>query len=158
MPKVTRRRTIGAAPAEVWSLISDPYNLPRWWPRTVRVENVERKEAGRRSQWTKVLETADRRGVRADFRCLSSAETERYVWEQQVEGTPFGRILRSSVVEIGLDPQDGGTRVSLTSIQRLRGLSRLGSPMMRRANARTLDEALDGIETALVAEPGEAAR
>jgi uncharacterized protein YndB with AHSA1/START domain len=155
---VTRRRVIGATPADVWSLVSDPYNLPRWWPRTVRVENVEQRDAGRRSQWTKVLETSDRRGVRADFRCLSSAELERYVWEQQIEGTPFGKILRNSVLEIGLEPQRGETEVRLTSIQKLRGLSRLGSPMMRRATGRTLDDALDGIETALVAEPGAAAR
>jgi uncharacterized protein YndB with AHSA1/START domain len=158
MPRVTRRRSIGAAPAEVFSLVSDPYNLPRWWPRTVRVENVERTSGGRRSQWTKVLETADRRGVRADFRCISSAEGERYVWEQQVDGTPFGRILRSSVIEIGLEPDGGGTDVRLTSRQTLRGLSRLGSPMMRRATRRTLDEALDGIEAALVAPAPDSAR
>jgi uncharacterized protein YndB with AHSA1/START domain len=146
---------IAAAPSEIWTLVSDPYSLPRWWPRTVRVENVERREGGRRSQWTKVLETSDRRGVRADFRCLSSAEGERYVWEQQIEETPFGKILRSSVLEIGLEGQGGGTEVRLTSIQRLRGLSRLGSPMMHRATARTLNEALDGIETALIADPSE---
>jgi hypothetical protein len=32
--------------------------------------------------------------------------------------------------------------------RRLRGLSRLGSPMMRRAIGRTLNEALAGLETA----------
>ena len=88
MPKVTRRRTIDAPAAEVWALVSDPYNLPRWWPRTTRVENVERTKAGKRSQWTKVLETAEGRGVRADYRCISSAEGERYVWEQQLADTP----------------------------------------------------------------------
>jgi uncharacterized protein YndB with AHSA1/START domain len=31
---------------EVWNLISDPYNLPRWWPRTSRVESVDRKPEG----------------------------------------------------------------------------------------------------------------
>ena len=73
---------------EVWELVSDPYSLPRWWPRTSRVENVDRKGGGRRAEWTKVLETAEGRGVRADYRCLSSAERERYVWEQQLSGTP----------------------------------------------------------------------
>jgi uncharacterized protein YndB with AHSA1/START domain len=88
--------------AEVWELVSDPYNLPRWWPRTSRVESVDRKPEGKRSQWTKVLETAEGRGVRADFRCLSSAKPERYVWEQQLSGTPFEKHLRSSTVEIRL--------------------------------------------------------
>jgi uncharacterized protein YndB with AHSA1/START domain len=149
MPRVTRRRLIEASPSEVWDLVSDPYNLPRWWPRTSRVENVEQKTAGRRSQWTKVLETSEGRGVRADFRCLSSAENERYVWEQELEGTPFARHLRSSRIEVALRKVDGGTQVDLSSVQALKGMSRLGSPMMRRGQGEILDEALDGIERAL---------
>jgi uncharacterized protein YndB with AHSA1/START domain len=134
---------------EVWSLVSDPYSLPRWWPRTARVENVEQKSAGRRSQWTKVLETSEGRGVRADFRCLSSAENERYVWEQQLDGTPFARHLRSSRIEVALREGKGGTQVDLSSVQSLKGMSRLGSPMMRRGQGAILDEALDGLERAL---------
>jgi uncharacterized protein YndB with AHSA1/START domain len=149
MPRVTRRRTIAVPVEQVWDLISDPYNLPRWWPRTGRVENVERKSAGRRSQWTKVLETSEGRGVRADYRCLSAAENERYVWEQQLEGTPFARHLRSSRIEIVLRERDDGAQVNLSSVQALKGMSRLGSPMMRRGQGAILDEALDGIERAL---------
>ena len=100
-----------------------------------------------------MLETAEGRGVRADYRCLSSAEGERYVWEQQLGDTPFDRILRSSVLEIELEPADGGTQVRLTSRQVLRGMSRLGSPMVRRGTASTLVEALNGIERALVTDP-----
>ena len=154
MPRVSRRRVLEAPVAEVWSLVSDPYNLPRWWPRTSRVENVERTSAGKRSQWTKVLQTSEGRGVRADYRCLSSAEEERYVWEQQLENSPFERVLRSSVIEIGIEPKDDSSEVRLTSRQQLRGMSRLGSPMMRRATGRTLNEALDGIERALVGDAG----
>ena len=157
MPRTSRRRTIDASPDAVWSLVSDPYSLPRWWPRTSRVENVERTAAGKRSQWTKVLQTAEGRGVRADYRCLSSAKGERYVWEQQLENSPFQRVLRSSVIEIGLKPTGEGTEVRLTSRQTLRGMSRLGSPMMRRATAKTLEEALQGIERALVPTESEPA-
>jgi uncharacterized protein YndB with AHSA1/START domain len=149
MPRVTRKRTVAAPPADVWKLVSDPYSLPRWWPRTARVENVDRKEAGRRSQWTKVLETAEGRGVRADYRCLSAAENERYVWEQALEGTPFERHLKASRVEIGLRGREAGTEVSISSVQTLRGMSRLGSLLMRRGQGAILDEALDGIERAL---------
>jgi uncharacterized protein YndB with AHSA1/START domain len=149
MPRVTRRRLISASVPEVWSLVSDPYSLPRWWPRTGRVENVEQRGSGRRSQWTKVLETSEGRGVRADFRCLSSAENERYVWEQQLEGTPFARHLRSSRVEIALRPSEQGTQIDLSSVQSLKGMSRLGSPMIRRGQGAILDEALDGLERAL---------
>jgi uncharacterized protein YndB with AHSA1/START domain len=147
VPRATRSRVIAAPPEEVWGLVSDPYNLPRWWPRTVRVESVEGSGTG--AQWTNVLGTAEGRGVRADFRCHEAVEGRRYGWEQQVDGTPFARHLRGSSVEIGLRPDGDGTAVELRSGQSLRGLSRLGSPMMRRGQARTLEEALDGIERAL---------
>lgn len=149
MARVTRTRTIEAPVGDVWKLVSDPYDLPRWWPRTTRVENVDRKGGGRRTQWTKVLQTAEGRGVRADFRCLSSAERERYVWEQELAGTPFERHLKALRVEIGLRERDGGTEVSITEEQALKGMSKLGSPLMRRARGDVLDEALDGLERAL---------
>jgi uncharacterized protein YndB with AHSA1/START domain len=143
-----------AAPRErVWELVSDPHHLPRWWPRTVRVEDVRNMGSGKRSRWTTVLGTDRGKGVRADYRCTSAATGERYVWEQEVEGTPFERILRFSRLEIRLEEGRGeGTSVRLASSERLRGLSRLGSPMMRMATRRRLDEALDGIEQA-VGEP-----
>jgi uncharacterized protein YndB with AHSA1/START domain len=147
--RVTRTRTVEAPPREVWKLVSDPYSLPRWWPRTMRVENVDDKASGRRARWTKVLGTAEGRGVRADFRCVSSAEAERYVWEQELEGTPFEKHLKALRVEIGLRERGDGTEVSLTEEQSLRGMSKLGSPLMRRARGDVLDEALDGIERAL---------
>ncbi len=151
MPRVSRSRVIAADRGRIWQLVSDPHSLPRWWPRTVRVEDV-RGESAKRAHWTAVLETERGSGVRADYRCVGSTSGERYAWEQQVEGTPFDRILRASKLEIGLAAENGGTRVTLTSEETLRGLSRLGSTMMRGASRRRLDEALDGIERALVGE------
>lgn len=147
MPRVTKKREIAAAPEEVWLLISDPYSLPRWWPRTLRAESVDGEGEG--AQWTTVLGTAEGRGIRADFRCNESVEGERLAWEQQLAGTPFERHLRSYRVEVSLHSEEAGTVVSLTVSQALRGLSRLGSPMMRRGQGAMLDEALDGIERAL---------
>lgn len=149
MARVTRTRRIEAPVGEVWQLVSDPYNLPRWWPRTSRVENVDAKPGGKRTQWTKVLQTSEGRGVRADFRCVSSAERERYVWEQELEGTPFERHLSALRVEVGMRERDAATEVRLTEEQTLKGMSKLGSPLMRKARREALDEALDGIERAL---------
>jgi UDP-N-acetylmuramyl pentapeptide synthase len=127
----------------------------------MRVENVVPGGAEGLAEWTKVLETSEGRGVRADYRCVTSIERERYSWEQQIEGTPFERHLRAMRVEIELSPaggsrssngvaaQAGSTDVEISVKQVLRGLSRLGSPAMRRAQARMLDEALDGIDRAL---------
>lgn len=150
MPRVTRRRTVEAAVPEVWKLVSDPYALPRWWPRVSRVEDVDQRSGGRRSQWTKVLETQGGRGVRADYRCVSSAEPERYVWEQQLEGSPFEKHLKAARVEIELHAAgEGETRVVITSSQTMRGMSRLGGVLMRKGQRDILDSALLGIEEAL---------
>jgi uncharacterized protein YndB with AHSA1/START domain len=143
------------APVEaVWSIVSDPYHLPRWWPRVTRVENVQ-APGGRRSRWTAVLGTEAGRGVRADYRCVSAAEGQRYLWEQDVEDTPFERILKGAQTEVRMRPADGGTEVTVEIRQSLRGLSRLGSPLMRRATGRTLNDALDGLEQALVGDASE---
>jgi uncharacterized protein YndB with AHSA1/START domain len=149
VPRAARSRVVSASPREVWELVSDPYSLPRWWPRVSRVENVEPGEGEGGAEWTKVLETAEGRGVRADYRWVKWADGELCAWEQRVEGTPFERHLRRSGVEIVLRPQGEDTEVRLSFGQSLRGLSRLGSPMMRRGQAKTLEEALDGIELAL---------
>lgn len=149
MARVTRTRSVQAPVAEVWKLVADPYNLPRWWPRVSRVENVDAKPGGKRTQWTQVLATSEGRSVRADFRCVSSAEGERYVWEQELEGTPFERHLNGLRVEIGMRERGQGTEVSLTEEQSLKGMSKLGSPLMKRARKDVLDEALDGIVAAL---------
>jgi hypothetical protein len=113
----------------------------------MRVESVE--GAGVDARWTKVLGTAEGRGVRADFRCVESEEGERFGWEQEIPGTPFERHLRRYGIEVAIEEEGGGTRVSIAAQQTLRGLSRLGSPMMRRGQGALLDEALDGIERAL---------
>lgn len=147
MPKVSRRRTIAAPRPRVWALISDPYSLARWWPRTMRVEGVEGE--GAKGQWTKVLGTAEGRGVRADFRCRDYADGERFGWEQMIEDTPFERHLRRYEVDIALGDAEPGTEVTIAAAQTLRGLSRLGSPMMRRGQGALLDEALEGLERAL---------
>jgi uncharacterized protein YndB with AHSA1/START domain len=141
---------IDAPREEVWSVVSDPHHLPRWWPRAVRVEGVRGDPGSRRTQWTLVLGTAQGKSVRADYRSISAASGERFVWQQLVEGSPFERIIRSAEAGVQLSDEGAGTEVTLYTDERLRGLSRLGSTMMRGAARRRLDAALDGLERALV--------
>jgi uncharacterized protein YndB with AHSA1/START domain len=148
MTRVSRSRLIATDPARVWELVTDPHSLPRWWPRTKRVEDVDGE--GTNTRWTSVLETERGRGVRADFRCAAWHPGELYAWEQEIEGTPFDRILQDAGLEIRFEAGGEGTHVAMTSHETLRGLSRLGAPLMRGAARRRLDEALDGIERALV--------
>jgi len=147
--KVSRSRTIAAPAPAVWKLVSDPHSLPRWWPKVMRVEDVTGR--GMRSRWTAVLETETGSGVRADFRCTASTEDQRYAWSQDLAGTAFERILSQADLEIKLSPEgSGGTSVELTTEESLKGLSRLGAPLMRGAARKRLDEAFAGIELALV--------
>jgi uncharacterized protein YndB with AHSA1/START domain len=147
---VSRKRVIDVPPQRVWDVVSDPHHLPRWWPRTARVEDV--RGDGKRRQWTTVLQSDRGASVRADYRVTASTQGRRLVWRQDVAGTPFDRILKSAEVEVSLAAEGAGTRVELTSDEALRGLSRLGHPMMRTAAARRLDEALDGLQRVLVGE------
>jgi hypothetical protein len=112
------------------------------------------RDETRKPRWTMVLETERGNVVRADYRQTSSTTESELVWEQEIAGTPFERILHSSRLELGVTPKDDSTRLTLTARQKVRGLSRLGSPMLSRGTGRTLDEALAGVERAL--ETGEA--
>jgi uncharacterized protein YndB with AHSA1/START domain len=147
MPKVVRRRRVAAPAPDVWRVVSDPEHMPRWWPRTSRVENV--RGSGPGASWTQVLETRGGRGVRADYRCTAAEENERFAFEQQVEGTPFEKVLRASAIELRLTPDGDGTEVEVTQQQKLRGLSRFGSPMMRRGAGKILSAALQGLDEVL---------
>ncbi len=164
MPTTTRTRTIDAPAAQIWEIVRDPHHLPRWWPRVTRVEGVDEHA------FTEVMRSERGRIVRADFRLLRCDESEmRLIWAQQIEGTPFATVLESAETELRLGAADGGaTEVSITLHQTLpgwlsspaqapgrpaaggggllsRSLARLGSPMVRRAAVRTLDEALEGL-------------
>jgi uncharacterized protein YndB with AHSA1/START domain len=140
VPRIRRSRTIEASPEQVWRTVCDPHHLPRWWPRVQRVEGVEA------DRFTEVLQTDKGRAVRADFRVLESRAPEVRRWSQEVEGTPFERLLRSAETEVRLGPEDAGaTRVTVTIRQKLRGLGALGGFVVRGATRRQADEALDAL-------------
>lgn len=137
---------ISADRMAVWRVISDPYHLVRWWPKVTRVEQVQERKRGTGTLWTNVMETQSGRTVRADFRCLYSKQPSSYAWEQEIEGSPFAKVLRSSATKVELADDDGGTRVTIVADQRLRGMSRLGGFMVKRATGTQLDMALDRLE------------
>ena len=137
MPRTRRSRTMHATPEQVWRTVCDPHHLPRWWPRVQRVEGVDREH------FTEVLTTDKGRSIRADFRVVESRAPEVRRWVQEVEGSPFERLLRSAETEIRLERDGGATRVTVTLSQRLKGLGAFGGFMVRRANGRLADEALE---------------
>jgi carbon monoxide dehydrogenase subunit G len=140
MAVARRSRTIDAELGDIWRVIEDPHQMPRWWPGVKRMEGVDS------DRWTQVLTTKKGRPVRADFHLLASEEPGLRRWEQEVIGTPFERVLDEAVTEVALEPLDGGTRVTIELRQKLRGSARTGGFLLRRASRRKLDEALDGLE------------
>lgn len=146
--RATRTRQLIATPQALWQVIEDPFQLPRWWPGVARVEGVED------DRFTEVLQTKRRRTVRMDFRVLASDPPGsggeawgRRAWEQEVTGTPFERVLDEAITEVLIEPAHGGTsQVTIGQLQKLRGYSRTGALMLRRATHKRLDEALDGLE------------
>lgn len=132
---------VGAPPQRVWRVVGDLHHLPRWWPKVRRVEGV----TGQR--FTQVLRTEKGRDVRADFRVLEQDPPRLLRWQQDIEGTPFEGFLRESGTAIEVAADGDGTRVTITTRHRLRGLARIGGGvMLRRATRKQLDEALDALE------------
>jgi uncharacterized protein YndB with AHSA1/START domain len=149
LSSATRSRVIMVPVAEVWKVIEDPYQMPRWWPDVERMEGVEG------DRFTQVFKTRRRRTVRADFVVLASEPpggeftSGHRSWSQEVVGTPFEPVLRESITEIVVEPADGGAKVTLGQRQRLRGYSKTGALAIRSATAKRLDEALKGLERIL---------
>jgi uncharacterized protein YndB with AHSA1/START domain len=143
MATARRTRVIAVPQLELWELIADAHHMPRWWPGVERVEGVTD------DRFTQVFKTKRGRPVRADFRIVESERPWRRAWQQELPGTPFARVLSESVVTVGLEPSGDGTEVTIAQLQKLRGYSRTGGWMMRRATAAKLVEALDGLERIL---------
>ena len=139
MPNVRRRRTLAASPDSIWEVVGDPHHLPRWWPAVKRVEGVEG------GHFTEVVMTKKGRPVRVDFTTDVSDPPRLHSWRQEIAGTPFERVLVESVVEVVIAPADDGAEVTIEHRQTLKGYSKTGGFMLRRATASKLDEALDGL-------------
>ena len=144
MPRTARTRTLRAPPEDVWKVVADPHHFPRWWPRVDRVEAVDD------GRWTKVFTTRKGRSVRADFELVEARPPYVCAWRQEVEDSPFERVLGDAVTEVRIEPAPEGARVTIEQRQKLRGLARFGGLLVRRATGRVLDEALDGLERACV--------
>jgi len=165
MPTARASRRIAAPAEQLWRIVSDPYHLPRWWPRVERVEDVED------GAFTEVMKTRAGKTVRADFAVVrDEPDSGTIVWQQQLEGTPFAGVLSHSETELQVMPlnEDAGEcEVTIELRQELSGrpplhteaardappqpprrrwTPSLGGWLLRRAAARQIEEALDGLE------------
>jgi uncharacterized protein YndB with AHSA1/START domain len=157
VPTARRSRTIAAPAQELWELLCDPHHLPRWWPRVTRVEDVTLTGTGEEDAFTEVMRTRKGKLVRADFSVRRDEARQRITWIQRIEGTPFASVLKAAETELQLVPDGSGTEVTIELRQEMAVGSarhspfmslapRFGGPLVRRAAASTLEQALDGLE------------
>jgi uncharacterized protein YndB with AHSA1/START domain len=133
---------VPAPPEEVWRLVSDPAALPRWWPGVTRVEEATTEA------WTTVMSSPKGKSVRADYTRLEVEPVRRLSWRQEIEESPFERILASAVTEVALVPDGDGTRVTVSLDQRPRGWARFAPFQFRAAGRRQVQGATEGLDAA----------
>jgi uncharacterized protein YndB with AHSA1/START domain len=131
---------VPATPREVWRLVSDPARLPQWWPGVIRVEEATA------DAWTTVLGSPKGKSVRVDYTRVEAEPERRVVWRQEVEESPFERILASAVTEVALVPEGDGTRVRVSLDQRPRGWARFAPLQFRGAGKRQVQGAMEGLD------------
>ena len=89
------------------------------------------------------------RAVRADWRLEESEAPTRRAWAQEIDGTPFAKVLRERRVEARIEPAGEGTRVTLELRQRGRADGALRPLHAAAGGAKELDGALDGLARAV---------
>jgi uncharacterized protein YndB with AHSA1/START domain len=137
VPVTRRSATVGAPPSIVWQTVADPHRLPAWWPRVERVEGVS--GAG----FTEVLRSDRGALVRADFRVGTRNRPRVIAWSQDLDGTPFAKLLSRAETTVTLEAAgEDATRVEVRLEQRLQGISRFGGFLVKRAARKQLDGAL----------------
>jgi uncharacterized protein YndB with AHSA1/START domain len=137
---VRRETVVPQAPEEVWRLVSDPAQLPRWWPGVTRVEDATAQA------WTTVLASPKGKSVRMDYSRVEATEPTRLVWRQEVAESPFERILAEATTSVELSAADEGTRVEIELDQKPRGWARLAPLQFRAAGKRQVEGAVEGLE------------
>jgi uncharacterized protein YndB with AHSA1/START domain len=151
MIEVVAERMVPAPPETVWPLVADPEQLPRWFGFAERVEVLEGEGAGQRRRqhghWGKKPSEVDQELTVFD-------PPRRLAWRhlaERLNGKPAPRFAASTDFSIELIPEDGGTRVRLSSAQvpasRLRGL--VMRAFGRRELEGTLRKSLDALEAEL---------
>ena len=151
MIEVVAERMVPAPPETVWPLVADPEQLPRWFGFAERVEVLEGEGAGQlrrqHGHWGKKPSEVDQELTAFD-------PPRRLAWRhlaERLNGKPAPRFAASTNFAIDLIPEDGGTRVRLSSAQvpasRPRGL--VMRAFGRRELERTLRESLDALEAEL---------
>jgi uncharacterized protein YndB with AHSA1/START domain len=144
---VSASRTLPASPDAIWPLLDDPERMGGWFAFAERFEVLAGEGVGRRQRmhgrWGRKRSEIDQVLVAHD-------PPRRLAWRHEAErldGRPAPRFAASTMFSATLEPEPGGTRVTLRSEQepasRLKGI--VIGLFGRREVARRLEESLDAL-------------
>ena len=103
---------------------------------------MEEIAAGR---FTTVIPTKRGKPVRLDHHVVDSESPTRVTWAQDLEGTPFERLVSAWTTTLTLAPGHGNCTVTLEERQQLKGTFRIGGALQRRPSRRRVDAVLAGL-------------
>lgn len=109
MGSLSFERTVPVDPSVAWDVLVDPAAFEAAAPNLARVELPDggiHEGAGRRC--------ADTEGRSWEETCTRYVEGERYAFAVDVANSPVhGRLFKSFEGTFGVEPEDGGSRVSM---------------------------------------------
>jgi uncharacterized protein YndB with AHSA1/START domain len=150
LPRVSRKVELPVGIGSVWEFVSNPGNLPRWWPRVVRVEGVVGRSGTATLSWTSLLEADSGRRVRLDFEATNCDPPVQFSWCQELTGTQFEKHLRRQEYSIRLEGSQDRTVLELVAETDLKGSAKLATLNLRKSQGQVLDRALADLHETLV--------
>jgi uncharacterized protein YndB with AHSA1/START domain len=137
-------RTTTAEPEWIWHHVSDGSRLAPWWPNAERAEDVQG------GVFTLVLRSSRGVAVRTDWQVRTSKRPELQRWEQQLANTPFAKALLKSFVEVRIEPEGEGARVTVVVERELKQkgffAGRLGTKASKEHAALALKGLIELVE------------
>lgn len=132
-------KTTTAAPEDVWHHVSDGSRVAPWWPKAERAEDVQG------GLFTLVLRSSRGVAVRTDWQVSTSRRPEVQRWEQQLANTPFAKALVTSAVEVRIEPDGEGSRVTVSVERELKQKGIFATRLGVKASKEQAGQALAGL-------------
>jgi carbon monoxide dehydrogenase subunit G len=142
MRRVERTAQIAATPAEVYAFLTEPANLPRWQAGIISAERSSPPPTAVGSTAKVVLELMGQR-VAANITVREAVSDRRLALATSVSGIGV-------VATLDLEPQAGGTRITLASEVRAENIFMAPVEGMVTSSAeRDLDASLARLQAAI---------